>query len=429
MRSVSASLRGASRGFSALRNRNYRLFWFGQMSSLTGTWMQDTALPLLVLKLTNSAFLFSLTVTIRYLPMLCMSLLGGVLADRLPKRSTLIATQSLQLVVALVLAAFTQADMMTVAVVYVLVATRGAIDAIDMPARQAFTVEMAGPDDLPNAVALNSAQFNTARIVGPAAAAALLVLPGTMGLLICFYYNAASFLFVIVAYLLMRPGELHAAPRASHQNPLRQLGEGFRYAAKVPDILLVLIILAFMGTFGFNFQTIIPLLNQYVVHGSKSGLGVLLSLTGIGSVIAGLFTAYGGKPSEKRLLISAAAFTVIVFLLGVSHWYRVTAVLAFFIGTASIIFMTSANTRLQLSVTGEMRGRVMGMYAFLFMGTTPIGAILVGVLASKNGIPLMTMEMAAVCAIGVVVAVWFALRKRAAAAAAAAIPDVGPVED
>ena len=410
MRSIPESVRAAAHGFRALRNRNYRLFWFGQMVSVAGTWMQDTALALLVLNLTHSPFALGLTMTIRYLPALFFSLFGGVIADRLPKRTTLIVTQSLQLVIALALAILTSTDAIKVGIIYVMAALRGLVDAVDMPTRQAFTVEMAGAEDLPNAVALNSAQFNTARIVGPSLAALVITTAGTA---VCFYVNAASFLAVIGAYLLMRETELFPAPRAARQGALRQVGQGLRYAVRTPDILVILVVMAAMGTFGYNFQTIFPLVNEYVLHGGAPGLSLLLALSAVGSVIAGLFAAYAGRPSQRRLLASAGVFTILLFLLGLSHWRPVTWTLAFLIGVASIIFMTSANTRLQLVVSGEMRGRVMGMYALLFVGTTPIGSLLVGTLAEKNGVPLMVLEMAAVCAVGVLAAVWFALRRRA----------------
>ena len=410
MRSIPESVRAAAHGFRALRNRNYRLFWFGQMVSVAGTWMQDTALALLVLNLTHSPFALGLTMTIRYLPALFFSLFGGVIADRLPKRTTLIVTQTLQLVIALALAILTSTDAIKVGIIYVMAALRGLVDAVDMPTRQAFTVEMAGAEDLPNAVALNSAQFNTARIVGPSLAALVITTAGTA---VCFYVNAASFLAVIGAYLLMRETELFPAPRAARQGALRQVGQGLRYAVRTPDILVILVVMAAMGTFGYNFQTIFPLVNEYVLHGGAPGLSLLLALSAVGSVIAGLFAAYAGRPSQRRLLVSAGVFTILLFLLGLSHWRPVTWTLAFLIGVASIIFMTSANTRLQLVVSGEMRGRVMGMYALLFVGTTPIGSLLVGTLAEKNGVPLMVLEMAAVCAVGVLAAVWFALRRRA----------------
>jgi MFS family permease len=419
MRFDSQGLRAAGHGFRALRNRNYRLFWFGQMVSVAGTWMQDTALALLVLHLTNSPFALGLTMTIRYLPALFFSLFGGVLADRLPKRSTLVATQTAQMLVALALAVLTSTGAITVGLIYALAALRGTVDAVDMPTRQAFTVEMVGGKDLPNAVALNSAQFNAARIVGPAFAAIIIK---TLGTAPCFYLNAVSFLAVICAYLLMRESQLFSVPRAAREGALRAVGQGLRYAATTPEILVILVVMGVVGTFGYNFQTMMPLINQYVLHGGATGLSLLLVLMGIGSLVAGLVVAYRGKPSQRLLLASAAVFTVILFVIGLSHWRPVTYVLAFLLGVSGILFMTSANTRLQLVVPGQMRGRVMGMYALLFVGTTPIGSLLVGTLAEKNGVPAMVLEMAALCAIGVIAAWWFALRKRGPSPAGSAEP-------
>jgi MFS family permease len=421
MRSISQSARAAGHGFRALRNRNYRLFWSGQMISVAGTWMQDTALALLVLQLTHSPFALGLTMTIRYLPALFFSLFGGVLADRLPKRSMLVATQTAQMLIALALAVLTSTGAITVGLIYVFAALRGTVDAVDMPTRQAFTVEMVGAKDLPNAVALNSAQFNAARIVGPAIAGA--VIP-TIGYAACFYLNAASFLAVIFAYLLMRDGELFPAPRAARHGALREVGQGLRYAARTSDVLVILVIMAAIGTFGYNFQTMIPLINEYILDGGAVGLSLLLVVMGLGALVAGLVVAYRGKPSQRLLLSSAAVFTILLFLIGLSHWQPVTAVLAFFLGGAGIIFMTSANTRLQLIVPGHMRGRVMGMYALLFIGTTPIGSLLVGTLAEKNGVPAMVLEMAALCALGVIGASWFALRRRGSSPVGSAEPDV-----
>jgi MFS family permease len=417
MRSVSDSARAAAHGFRALRNRNYRLFWFGQMMSVAGTWMQDTALALLVLSLTHSPFALGLTMTIRYLPALLFSLFGGVLADRLPKRPTLIATQSVQMLIALALALLTSTGAITVVLIYAMAALRGTVDAVDMPTRQAFTVEMVGSKDLPNAVALNSAQFNAARIVGPALAAVVIK---TLGTAPCFYLNALSFLAVIVAYLLMRDAELFPAPRAARQGALREVAQGLRYAATTPEVLVILVTMGAIGTFGYNFQTMMPLINQYILEGGATGLSLLLVVMGLGALLAGLVVAYRGKPSQRLLLGSAAGFSVLLFLIGLSHWQGVTAFLAFLLGAVGIVFMTSANTRLQLVVPGHMRGRVMGMYALLFVGTTPIGSLLVGTLAEKNGVPAMVLEMAGLCALGVIGALWFALHKRIPSSVASA---------
>ncbi len=207
MRSLLDGARAVGHGFRALSNRNYRLFWTGQLISLMGTWMQDTALALLVLHLTNSPLALGLTMTIRFTPALLLSLVGGVLADRLPKRATLIGTQSIQLVVALALAVLASTNAITVGLIYALAALRGTVDAVDMPTRQAFIAEMVGTKDLPNAVALNSMQFNVARIVGPAIGAVVIA---TVGLAACFYLNAVSFLAVIIAYSIMRESQLFA---------------------------------------------------------------------------------------------------------------------------------------------------------------------------------------------------------------------------
>ena len=412
MRSLLDGARAVGHGFRALSNRNYRLFWTGQLISLMGTWMQDTALALLVLHLTNSPLALGLTMTIRFTPALLLSLVGGVLADRLPKRATLIGTQSIQLAVALALAVLASTNAITVGLIYALAALRGTVDAVDMPTRQAFIAEMVGTKDLPNAVALNSMQFNVARIVGPAIGAIVIA---TVGLAACFYLNAASFLAVIIAYSIMRESQLFAAARASGEGVLLQVRQGVRYAAATPDVLVILMVMAAIGTFGYNFQTMLPLLSTYVLHSGATGLSILLASMGIGSVVAGLVVAYRGTATLRLLLVAAAVFTALLFVVGFSRWEPVTAILVLLMGACGVLFMTTANTRLQLVVPGHMRGRVMGMYALLFVGTTPIGSALVGTLAQRTGVPAMVVEMAGLCAMGVIAGLWYARRRRNAA--------------
>lgn len=407
MRSRRRWARSLSHGFRALSNRNYRLFWFGQLVSVAGTWMQDTALALLVLGLTQSPLALGLTTTFRFLPSMAFSLFGGVLADRLPKRPTLIATQSFQLAVALALAILTSANVVTVGVIYALAALRGMLEAVDMPTRQAFVVEMVGAEHLSNAVALNSMQFNAARIVGPAVAAAVIA---AVGIAPCFYLNAASFLAVIAAYALMKQSRLRPAAPPSRERMLAQVGRGVSYALATPDVLVVLMVMAAIGTFGFNFQTMLPLLATYVLHTGANGLSLLFASMGIGSIVAGLLVAYRGKATVPLLLGSAAVFTSLLFALGLSHWEPVTTALVFLMGISGVLFMTTANTRLQLVVPGHMRGRVMGMYALLFAGTTPIGSALFGFLVERFGVPTTVMEMAGVCALGVAAGLWYARR-------------------
>jgi MFS family permease len=394
-------------GVRSLSNRNFRLFWFGQLVSLGGTWMQDVALSWLVLSLTDSPMALGLAMTIRFLPMLLFSLYGGVLADRLPKRQTILVGQVIQLLVALALAILTSTELVTVAIIYALVAVRGLVDAVEGPTRQAFVPDMVGTEDLSNAIALNSTQFNTARMAGPAIGAVVI---STLGIAACFYLNAASFLAVIVALLAMRPDELHSVPRAPREKSLRQLREGFRYARSTPEVVVILIVMGTIGAFGYNFQTLLPLVTKYVLDAGASTLALLTTSMGVGSVVAGVIVAYREKLSLRLLLGAASGFVVLLLLVGLSDRAAVTSVLLFMIGFAGVLFMTTANTRLQLRVPGHMRGRVMGMYGLVFVGTTPIGSLLIGQLAESVGVQATVLCMAGLCAAGVAAGVLYARR-------------------
>ena len=398
MRIGAPSLGTLTSGFRSLSNRNFRLFWFGQFVSLAGTWMQDVALSWLVLSLTESPVALGLTMTIRFLPALVFSLYGGVLADRLPKRKTIIITQCIQLTVALTLAVLTSTNLITVGLIYTLAGIRGLSDAVESPTRQAFVPEMVGKGQVSNAIALNSTQFNAARIVGPAVGAAVI---SAFSIAVCFYINAASFLAVIVALIAMRAADLRPAPRAADEKALRKLVEGFRYARSTPNVVLILIILAALGTFGYNFQVVLPLVAKYLVKSGVSGLAVLMASMGIGAVIGGLINAYRGKPSNALLFGSALCFSVLQLGLGFSTSQVISTGLMFFIGLCGVLFMTTANTRLQLLVPDHMRGRVMGMYILLFLGTTPIGSLVIGQLAESIGIQETVIVMAGICLVGV----------------------------
>jgi predicted MFS family arabinose efflux permease len=402
------SLGTLTSGFRSLSNRNFRLFWFGQFVSLAGTWMQDVALSWLVLDRTGSPGALGLTMTIRFLPALVFSLYGGVLADRLPKRRTIIVTQSIQLLVALTLAILTSTDLITIAFIYALAGIRGMADAVESPTRQAFVPEMVGKGQVSNAIALNSTQFNAARIVGPAIGAAIIA---AFGYAACFYLNAASFLAVIIALLAMRAADLRPSPRATGEKAFRKLIEGFRYARSTPNVVLILIILAALGTFGYNFQVVVPLVARFLVKSGVSGLAVLMASMGVGAVIGGLISAYRGKPSNRLLFGSALCFSVLQLGLGFSKSQAVSTGLMFVIGLFGVLFMTTANTRLQLLVPDHMRGRVMGMYILLFLGTTPIGSVVIGQLAERIGVQETVITMAGICLAGV--AAGFAYARRA----------------
>jgi MFS family permease len=411
--------RALGRAFHSLKTRNYRLFWFGQLVSLTGTWMQDTALSWLVLTLTDSAtapVALGTTMAVRFLPILLFSLPSGVLADRLRKRRVLMATQSTQMVVALALGLLTSTGMITVTIIYVLAALRGFLDAIDGPTRQSFVQEMVGAEDLPNAVALNATLFNSCRMVGPVIAAVVIKF---VGMAPCFYINTASFVAVVVGLALMRPSELHLLPRAAREKIWAQLREGLRYALHTPWVLVIFMVMTSLGTFGYNFQTTIPLIAKIQLGGTATTLALLLAFTGAGSVLAGLVAAYRSKPSQSLLLASAVCFTVLLELVGVSPWAWASMALLLVVGFMGVMCMTSANTLLQLGVPGNLRGRVMGIYVLLFVGTTPVGSYLCGQLAAHlggggpTGVREMLLVTAGLTGVGILGAVIYARRSRA----------------
>lgn len=416
MRERLANLKALGLAFRSLRNRNYRLFWGGQMVSLAGTWMQDVALSWLVLEISQSPEALGLTMTIRFLPALLFSLYGGVLADRFRKRPTIMACQGLQGIVALTLAVLTHTELIAVGIIYILAAVRGFIDAIEGPTRQAFVSEMVGPKDLPNAVALNSTLFNGARVVGPAIGAAVIASP--LGFTGSFYLNAASFGAVVLALWAMRPSELHVMPRIPREGSLRQMREGLRFIRSSPELLVIFIVMSALGAFGYNFQTLLPLVTKFTLASEASTYALLTTAMGIGSVVAGLFVAYRSRPTLKLFLCSSAVFTVLLLAMGLSRWTWLTAALLFVIGISAVLTMTTANTRLQLSSPGDLRGRVMGMYIVVFIGTTPIGSYLIGFLAEyasrdqARAVLLTVITIFILCAAGVIGGVLYVLRSR-----------------
>lgn len=394
---------------SSLHHRNYRLFWVGQLLSLVGTWMADVALAWLVLELTESSLRLGAVMTVRFAPTLLFSLFGGVLADRIPKRRILAAAQSVLLLQSLVLAGLTSAGAITVTFVFVLAAVRGIAEAADLPTRQAFVMELVGPADVQNAVALNSTLFNTARIIGPAIGGVII---STSGVAACFWLNTVSFVPVLVAFALMRPQEFHPVSRPRRGSMFRQLGEGIRYAARTPDVVLILGLVAVIGTFGYNFTVMLPLLARYAYGSGPQGLGRLTAALGVGSLLAAVYAASRGRPTRRAVLVGAAGFGVALLLVGLAPGEWAAVVLLAGVGLCGILFHTTANSRLQLIVPGELRGRVMSIYITLFVGTTPIGSMVVGLLAARSGIRAAVVEVGGVCLAGVAVGLLFALRLR-----------------
>jgi len=399
--------RGFSRAFRSLRRRNYRLFWFGQMISMIGMWAGEVALAWLVLSITDSPAMLGLSVTVRFLPSTVLCPFGGILADRFSKRSLLIVTQSTQMLLALALGVLASTGFISIAFIFVLAALRGVLDALDVPARQAFVVEMVGTEDVGNAVALNSLQFNVARIVGPVVGAALI---GTLGIAASFYLNAATFLAVIGFLFALKTSLLSLAPPASKTPVVRQLREVFAYSYRTPDIMVIFLLVFAIGTFGYNFMTILPLLARYVLNSGPTGLGALTSSLGVGSMLAATWMAYRGVPTRRLMLTASVVFAVLLIAMGLSRWQWLTMALLVGLGLSAILFITTANTRLQLLAPAALRGRVMGVYTWLFMGTAPLGSLLVGWLAEWTGVQPMVLQTAGVYAVVVAGALWYARR-------------------
>lgn len=393
----------------SLGHRNFRLFWTGQLFSLVGTWMADIALAWLVLDLTDSPVMLGVAMTLRFGPTLFLSLFGGVLADRLPKTRILMTTQSVQMLQALTIAALTSTGLITITFVYILALVRGAAEAIDIPTRQSFVFELVGPADIQNAVALNSTLFNAARIVGPAIGG---VLVSTVGVAVCFWLNAVSFIPVLIALALLRPADLHPVPRPAKGRIFRQLGEGFRYALSTPDVALILGMVAVIGAFGYNFTVMLPLLARYAFDSGPVGLGALTAAVGVGSLLAAVFVASGGRPTRRMVLLGSGGFSIALLLLGLAPGQTPALVFLVAVGFFGILFHTTANSRLQLIAPGHLRGRVLSMYSLLFIGTTPLGSLLVGALAERQGIRVAIVELAVVCIFGAGVALFAARHMR-----------------
>ncbi|WP_184346358.1 MFS transporter [Streptomyces olivoverticillatus] len=359
--------------FSSLRVRNYRLFATGQVVSNTGTWMQRIAQDWLVLGLTGSSAAVGITTALQFLPMLLLGLYGGVIADRYPKRRLLLITQSAMGVTGLALAALTLSGHVQVWHVYLTALALGVVTVVDNPVRQAFVVEMVGPADLRNAVSLNSANFQSARLVGPAVAGALIT---AMGSGWAFLLNGLSFAAPIAGLLLMRTSELHKADRAPRGKG--QLREGLRYVSGRPDLLWPIVLVGFIGTFGFNFPIWLTAFVNDVFHADAGTYGLLNTLMAAGSLAGALLAARRGT-SRTRLLVGAAVlFGVLEIAAALAPGFWVFALLLVPIGMCGLTINVTANSSLQLASDPALRGRVMSLFMMVFMGGTPLGAPLVG---------------------------------------------------
>ena len=377
------------RGARAFHHRNYRLFFAGQAISLVGTWMQQVAQGWLVLQLTHDPLWLGLVSLAQFGPVIILGLFGGVIADQLPKRKTLMATQTVAMILAFVLFGLTATHVVQVWHVMVLAALLGVTNAFDMPARQSFAVEMVGRDDVANAVGLNSALFNASRILGPATAGLLI---GAFDISIAFLINGISFIAVILAYLAMRDGEL----RAVAQNPrprnwtevVETLAEGARYVRSTPIVLLAVTIVGLASTFGMNFSVLVPPLADNVLHVGASGFGFLMAASGIGSTLAALWVAFQRRPGTRAIALGAVALGLGTIVLAFSTSFAVSLLAMAIAGAGGIAMAVSANTTIQLAVPDHLRGRVMSFYTTIFSASVPAGGLLMGAIASARGVPL-----------------------------------------
>jgi MFS family permease len=364
--------------------------------------MQTTAQAWLVIRLTNSPFALGLIAAFQFLPVTVLSLYGGVLADRLPKRRTLIVTQSLLMIQAVIFGLLVATGAIQLWHVYLLAVCQGMISAIDIPVRQAFSVEMVGRDDLPNAVALNSMTFNGARIIGPSLAGLIIAQIDIAPTLLL---NALSFVAVIFGLLMMRESELHTRVKKTHGSVRQQLGEGLAYTWHTPKVLAIMIVVAFIGTFGYNFGVVLPLIANFVVHTDSAGFGLLSSFFGVGAFIAAISTAYVRQVTMRRLLVGGGLFSVLLGAVSLSPVFGLSAILLAALGGAGIIFTTSSNTLLQLMVPDELRGRVMSLNVLLIGGSTPIGGVLIGAMSNTLGVSVALVTCAVLCLAGVIGAI------------------------
>jgi MFS family permease len=399
--------------FSSLRIRNYRLFFVGQVVSNVGTWMNRIAQDWLVFTLTgNSPVALGVAAALQFAPTLVLSLWAGVWADRMDKRRMLVVLQSGMAACAVVLGLLTVTGWVQIWQVYVLCLVFGCFVAFETPTRQSFVTEMVGSSQLTNAVALNSTSFNLARIVGPAIAGLMITWVGTGPV---FWINAVSTIAVITGLVLMNPAELHRGPAVKRAKG--QLLEGLRYVRGRPDLVVVLTLLFCVSTFAITFFTTLAVIAANVFHKDADGYGLLSSALAVGTLTGALLAArrsVRGKPKLRMLFISALGFGGLEITAGLMPTYLTFALALIPVGGVLMTFMNVANTSVQLSVSPEMRGRVMGLYMLVFLGGNPIAGPMTGWMADQFGgrSPLIIGGAAAMVASVVCVAVLYSRLKR-----------------
>jgi MFS family permease len=393
--------------FAALRHRNFRLFFFGQLVSLSGTWMQNTAQSWLVYQLTGSKLLLGVVAAVGSAPMVLFSLWGGSVADRHPKRTVLLYTQSAMMLLAFVFAALVGSGLIRPWHILVLASLVGVAMAFDMPARQAFMVEMTSRDDLMNAVSLNSSIVNGARVVGPAVAGILIA---QVGLTACFVLNGLSFVAVLAGLLMMQLPKFipPAQPESNWQHAL----DGFAYVAKHRRVRTLLLLFAIVGVFGWSYSVLLPAFATDVLRVGSREYGLLLSANGIGALCGALTVAAYGDRLHRRLLVfgGLGVFSLMLLLLAGTRNFPLALLFMALAGWGMLLYFSTTNTLIQLSVADNMRGRVMGIWALVFGGMMPVGGLEAGTLSQWVGVPWTVAAGAVICGAAALV-MWLLVRR------------------
>jgi len=377
--------RGWRKTFRSLRHRNFRLFFGGQFISLIGTWMQQVAVYWLVYRLTGSAVLLGVAGFAGQIPVSVLSPLGGLVADRLRRQYVVIATQIASMLLAVVLSILTLTGWVRVWEVIFLGALLGVVNAFDVPARQAFLIEMVGREDLFNAIALNSSMFNGARVVGPAIAGLLVAWIGEGW---CFFANAVSYLAVIAGLLMMHIDRVVA--KEEKGSPLENVIEGFRFARHTAPIRALLSLVGLVSLVAMPYTVLMPIFADRILHGGAKALGLLMGAIGVGAVIGALVlaTRHEVRGLGKLIALAAIGFGLTLNLFAFSRWFWFSMAVLVLSGLSMMLQFTSTNTLIQVMVPDRLRGRVMSLYAMMFLGMAPWGALFAGMLANKIGSPL-----------------------------------------
>ncbi|MGC2111488.1 MAG: MFS transporter [Candidatus Korobacteraceae bacterium] len=368
----------------ALRHRNFQLFFAGQLISLIGTWMQTVAQSWLVYRLTGSALLLGAVGFASQIPVFIMAPIGGIVADRNNRQRVVIATQTVSMILAAILAALTLTHRVQVWQIMVLAAGLGVVNAFDIPARQAFLIDMVGREDLMNAIALNSSMFNGARIIGPAIAG---ILVASIGEGWCFFANAVSYIAVIAGLLLMRVE--HPANLANQGSPLENILEGFAFARNTGPIRAILLLLGLVSFVGMPYAVLMPVFADQILHGGARGLGILMGATGVGALLgaASLAARVGVKGLGKLIALCAAGFGFSLIFFSFSRIFWLSTLLLLPVGFFMMVQMASSNTLIQAMVPDQLRGRILAVYSMMFMGMAPFGALSAGAVAHHLGAP------------------------------------------